>query len=93
MFFTPLYITLLVVIVALPAAFIVIAATVFGVVGFDPRAILAALAALLGGIVLWGSNSSTGKEAAGELAKAEANRAALIGLIDLRVIAERKTLH
>jgi hypothetical protein len=79
--------------IAMAGGGIVIAATVFGVVGFDPRAILAALAALLGGIVLWGSNSSTGKEAAGELAKAEANRAALIGLIDLRVIAERKTLH
>jgi len=79
--------------IAVAGGGIVVAATVFGAVGFDPRAILAALAALLGGIVLWGSNASTAKEAAGELAKAEASRAALIGLIELRVIAERKTLH
>jgi hypothetical protein len=52
-----------------------------------------AMAALLGGIVVWGSNGSTAKEAEGELAAAEANRKALIGLIDLRVVAERPTLH
>ncbi len=47
----------------------------------------AAVAALLGGIVVWGSNCSTAKEAAKELAAAEANRAALIEKIDLRVVA------
>jgi hypothetical protein len=52
-----------------------------------------AMAALLGGIVVWGSNGSTANEAANELAAAEANRKALIGLIDLRVVAERSTLH
>jgi hypothetical protein len=79
--------------IAMICGAVLLAATLFGVIGFDPRAMLAAIAALLGGFVLWGSNASTAKEAADELAKAEANRAALIGLIDLRVIAERKTLH
>jgi hypothetical protein len=54
---------------------------------------LTAFAALLGGIVVWGSNGSTAKEAAAELAKAETNRRALIGLINLRVVAEQPTLH
>ena len=53
----------------------------------------AAFAALLGGIVVWGSNGSTANEADAELAKAETDRRALIGLINLRVIAERPTLH
>src|ERR1700691_2372574 len=79
--------------IAMAGGGILLAATVFGAIQFDPRALLAAMAALLGGIVVWGSNGSTAKEAAAEMAKAEANRAALIGLIDLRVIAERPTLH
>jgi hypothetical protein len=79
--------------IAMTGGGILLAATVFGVIGFDPRAMLAAIAALLGGFVLWGSNASTEKEASEEPAKAEANRAALIGLIDLRVIANRGTLH
>ena len=37
-------------------------------------------------IVVWGSNGSTAKEAAKELATAEADRAALIEMIDPRVI-------
>jgi hypothetical protein len=46
-----------------------------------------ASAALLGGIVVWGSNSSTAKEARKEMAVAEAHRAALIETIDLRAIS------
>jgi hypothetical protein len=66
-----------------------------GAVRYDPApmALAAAMAALLGGIVVWGSNGSTAKQAANELAAAETNRAALIGLIDLRVIAAGETLH
>jgi hypothetical protein len=79
--------------IAMVGGGILLAATLFGVIGFDPRVMLAAMAALLGGIVLWGSNASTEKETADQLAIAEANRAALIGLIDLRVIANRGTLH
>jgi hypothetical protein len=72
---------------------IVLAAMLFGAIRFDPTAFVAAFAALLGGIVVWGSNGSTAKEAVNELAVAEAHRAALIGQIELRVIAGRETLH
>jgi hypothetical protein len=68
-------------------------ALLFGAIRFDLQLMMIAMAALLGGIVVWGSNNSTAKEAAAELAAVEANRKALIGLIDLRVVAERPTLH
>jgi hypothetical protein len=79
--------------IALGAGSILLAALLLGLILFDPTLLLTSFAALLGGIVVWGSNSSTAKEAANELAKAEANRRALIGLIDLRVISNPRTLH
>ena len=79
--------------IAIAGGGILLAAMLFGAIRFDPAVMTAAVAALLGGIVLWGSNASTAKAAAKELATAEADRAALIDLIDLRVIPERPTLH
>ncbi len=79
--------------IAMAGGSVLLAALLFGAIRFDPSAFMAAIAALLGGFVVWGSNRSTAKEAADELAKAEANRAALIGLLDLRAIAERPRLH
>jgi hypothetical protein len=72
---------------------ILLPASLLGAIAFDPRVLLAAIAALLGGIVVWGSNSSTAKEAAAQLAEAEADRSALIGDLDLHLVAERPTLH
>jgi hypothetical protein len=72
--------------IALAGGSIVLAAMLFGAIRFDPAVMAAAVAALLGGIVGWGSNGSTAKEAAKELAAAESDRAALIEMIDLRVI-------
>jgi hypothetical protein len=66
---------------------------VFGVIPFDPLALTAAIAAGLGGVVTLGSNNSTAKEAAAQLAAAEAARAELIGSIALRVVGGRETLH
>jgi hypothetical protein len=71
----------------------VLIALLFGAIRFDLTEMALAMAALLVGIVVWGSNDSTAKEAASELAAAEANRKALIGMIDLREVAERPTLH
>ena len=72
--------------VAIAGGCIVLAAMLLGAIRFDPAAMAAAVAALLGGIVVWGSNRSTAKEAAQELSEAEADRAALIEMIDLRMI-------
>jgi hypothetical protein len=49
-----------------------------------------AIAAVLGGIVVAGSNRSTAKEATHELTAAEAERAALIGQLTLRLVHDRR---
>jgi len=71
----------------------ILLAGLFGVVRFDVMNLGAAFAALLGGIVVYGSNASTAKEASAELAMAERDRAAMIGLIELRTVAGEATLH
>jgi len=53
----------------------------------------AAITALLGGVVTLGSNSSTAKDAASQLAEAAAARDELIGSIELRVVGDRGILH
>jgi len=68
-------------------------ALLLDVIRFDLQLMALAMAALLGGIVVWGSNTSTAKEATAERTAAEANRKTLIGMMELRVVAERPTLH
>ena len=51
----------------------------------DPAA-MGAAAALLGGIVVWGSNNSITQEARKEMVAAEAKQAALIETIGLRAV-------
>ncbi len=70
-----------------------LAAMVFGAIRLDLEVMMAAMAALLGGIVAWGSNASTAREASDEMAAAEAERAALIGQLDLHAVGERPMLH
>ena len=79
--------------VAMALGAAVLLAGLFGLVRFDVMNLSIAFAAVLGGIVVFGSNSSTSKEAAAQLTEAERNRAALIGTMELRAIAERATLH
>jgi hypothetical protein len=79
--------------IAMIAGVAVFAGTIFGAITFDAAVMAGAVAAVLGGIVVFGSNNSTAKEAQAELASAEANRRALIGLIELRAIPENVTLH
>ena len=68
-------------------------AGLFGLIRFDVMTLSAAFAALLGGIVVSGSNGSTAKEAAAQLAAAERDRSALIGVIELHAVGERVTRH
>ena len=79
--------------IAMLAGAVLFVALLLGLIRFDATAMLAAIAAVLGGIVGWGSNRSTAQEAAAELAAAEADRKALIGTIDLHVVSERPTVH
>jgi hypothetical protein len=48
-----------------------------------------AFAAMIGGVVLLGSNRSTLQQSTAAMQAAEAQRAALIGEIDLRVVGGR----
>jgi hypoxanthine-guanine phosphoribosyltransferase len=72
--------------IAVTGGGIVLAAMLVGAIRFDLGTMAASVAAFLGGIVVWGSNTSTAKEAAKEMAAAEADRAVLIEIIDPRVI-------
>ena len=79
--------------IAVAAGAVLLTVLLLGIIRFDVTEMLAAIAALLGGIVGWGSNRSTAQEAAAELAAAEADRKALIGRIDLQVVTEPPTIH
>ena len=72
---------------------IVFAALLVGAVRFDVTVLFAAIAAVLCGVVMWGSNSSTEKEARTHMAAAEERRAELISRIELRLVSDRPTLH
>ncbi len=63
-------------------------AVALGAMQFTPAAMLCSIAAVIGGIVGFGSNTSTAKQTAAELKDAEAQRDALIGNIELRVVRE-----
>jgi len=67
---------------------ILLAATILGVVTFDPITMVAGLAALLGGVVMFGSNSSTADQLSVSMRNAEATRAGLIGRLDLRLVED-----
>jgi hypothetical protein len=72
--------------IALGGALLVAAA--FGAIRFNAPAMTAAIAAVLGGIVVLGSNRSTAKEAAAQMAAAEAARSELIAQIELRIVSD-----
>jgi hypothetical protein len=74
--------------VAMALGGLLLLAGVFGVIRLDPVAMTAMIVITLGGIVLFGSNRSTAKEAAAELASIEARRNALINRIAFRVVSD-----
>ncbi len=85
--------------VALAAKFVIgtgvaiFAASLVGLIRLDIMAVLASITAVIGGFVLLGSNSTTANELTDEMARTEAERAALIGSIGLRVVGGRDTLQ
>jgi hypothetical protein len=65
---------------------IVLAAMLVGFIQFDPGLMAGAVAATLGGIVVWGANSSTAREITKEIIKLESERTTWIEHINPRVI-------
>jgi hypothetical protein len=72
--------------VAIAAGGIGIAAMTLGAVRLDPMAMIAAMTAVIGGIVVFGSNDSTAKQTSARVTDAEALRAELIGTLELRIV-------
>jgi hypothetical protein len=73
--------------IALAGGGIWLAAATVGLITFEPVAFMAAIAGVIGGIVMYGSNATTAQELEAEMKAAEAKRAALIGELDLRVVS------
>ena len=71
---------------------ILIAALLTGLLRPDPLALVTAIVAILGGIVLLGSNRSTAAEAREEMEEAEIKRDEWIGALRLRDLGPR-ALH
>jgi hypothetical protein len=74
--------------VAIAAGGILILATIIGAVGFDPTVLIGAIAAVIGGTVVLGSNTSTLKQTMTDMKAAEAHRTELISRMDLRVVGD-----
>ena len=73
---------------AIAAGGTLILAITLGAVRFDPTAMIGALAAIIGGTVVFGSNTSTLKQTTTAMKAAEAHRAELISRMDLRVVGD-----
>jgi hypothetical protein len=74
--------------VAIAAGGILISATIIGAVGFDPMVLIGAIAAVIGGTVVFGSNTSTLKHTMADMKAAEAHRSELISRMDLKVVGD-----
>ena len=72
--------------VAIAGGGIGVLAYFLGPIRFDPTIMIGAIAAIVGGVVVFGSNSSTSKQAMAAMKDAEARKAELIGMIDLRTV-------
>ena len=72
--------------VAIAAGGILILATIIGAVGFDPTVLIGAIAAVIGGTVVFGSN--TRKQTSADMKAAEAHRTELISRMDLKLVGD-----
>ena len=74
--------------VAIAAGGIWLLALTLGAIRFDAMAMIASMALVIGGIVVFGSNTSTFKQTTVAIKAAEARRAELIDKINPRVVRE-----
>jgi hypothetical protein len=61
-------------------------AVTIGAIEFNPMAMIAAISGVIGGTVMYGSNTTTSREVDAAMKEADALRAELIGRLDLRVV-------
>jgi hypothetical protein len=79
--------------VAIAAGGIWILAYALGMIRFDPVAMISAIAAVIGGVVIFGSNSSTSALTTEAMKVAEIQRAELIDMLDARTVAKISSPH
>ncbi len=72
--------------VAIAGGAIAMLALLLGAIRYDPLWLSGAMAALMGGIVVFGSNASTSNQALAKMKDAEARRAELIDRLELREV-------
>jgi len=77
---------------AVALAAISIVAALVGAINLDPAVVIGAFGVVLGGFVVFGSNTSTLEQAKAATRAAELRRSELIGQIDLHVVGG-PTLH
>ncbi len=78
------------------AGALVLLLLLFGIVRMEPAVMIGAMAAVLGGVVAFGSTTTTSNQLSEAMQAAEARRAELIGMLDLQVVADgvdRRRLH
>jgi hypothetical protein len=73
---------------AIAAGALLLLVMMLGLFGSGATAALGSIAAVLGGIVSLGSNTSTLQQTMAAMSAAEARRSELIGRIDLRVVGD-----
>jgi transposase len=64
-----------------------------GIVRLDAAAMIGAFAAVIGGVVMFGSTTTTSGQWSAAIKDAEARRADLIGQIDPRVVGDEMSAH
>ena len=74
--------------VAVAAGGIWILAYLLGAIRFEPTTMVGAIAAIFGGVVVFGSNLTTSKQTTATMKAAERHRAELIDIVDLRTVGE-----
>src|SRR6478752_4777673 len=74
--------------VAIAAGIIALSAYLLGAIWFNAVGVIGAMAAVIGGVVVFGSNLTTSRQATSAMAALERHRAELIDTINLRTIGE-----
>ena len=73
---------------AIAVGAILIVAMMLGAIRFDPMIMTGAIAAVIGGTVLFGSNRRTSQDFVAAMHTAETRRSELIGKVNLRLVGE-----
>lgn len=77
--------------VAIAAGGIFILAYFLGALSFDPALLIGALAAIIGGVVVFGSNLTTSKQITAAMKATEIRRAELIDMVNPRAVSARRS--